>query len=464
MASARRRQGHLEIHAGEDGVQREILLPVMRVIRAEEIAGGPLLLAAIAALLWANLAPSAYATFWETPFAITLAGASWQHTLHHVVNDVMLPLFFFVAGLELKRELVRGELSSLKAASLPLVMAIGGMAVPALFYLSVAAGTDTTHGWGVPVATDIAFALALIAVLGDRVPNQVRIALLAFAALDDVGGVIVIAATYQSSLSWPLLGLAVVLLGGVYGLQRLTVLPAFITVLAGLGTFIAVMASGLHPTLAGIALGLTLPADPLISRKHYLCRSRELTADLDEARQRRLEAERDGRDPHEFLESEDALLGRLEGLTISTESVLDRLARNLNPWISYLVLPVFALANGGLMLNPDTVATAVSGTVFWAVLAGLLLGKPAGIFGLTWLCARMNLVRLPSGMHWGDVVGLGFVAAVGFTVSLFIGDLAFGGEQRLESAKLGILSASLLGGTIGVLTLAWCHRDRHSGD
>lgn len=453
-----RREGHLKIHAGGDGAQREILLPVMQVIRVEEVAGGPLLLAAVTALLWANLAPGTYQATWATPLNVSVAGVAWNHSLFFFINDFLLPLFFFVAGLELKRELVRGELSSLKAASLPVVMAIGGMAVPALAFLAVTSGTEAARGWGVPVATDIAFALALVAVLGKRIPNQVRIALLAFAALDDVGGVIVIAATYQSALAWPLLALALVLLAAVYVLQRLSVLPAFIPVLTALGTFVAVMASGLHPTLAAIALGLTVPAAPLISRQDYLERSRELTGQLEEVRKRRLEAEERGRDPHEHLEQEDALLGRLEGLTIATESVLDRLTRTFNPWVSYLVLPLFALANGGVILDGNALGTAASGVVFWGVLAGLVIGKPLGIFTLTWLAARLGLVRLPAGMGWGDVLGLGLIAGIGFTVSLFIAELAFGGEARLESAKLGILGASVTAGALGAAVLAWIHR------
>jgi NhaA family Na+:H+ antiporter len=453
-----RREGHLKIHAGQDSAQREILLPVMQVIRVEEVAGGPLLLAAVAALLWANLAPGTYNAIWATPISVSVAGLAWNHSLFFFINDFLLPLFFFVAGLELKRELVRGELSSLKAASLPVVMAIGGMAVPALAFLAVTSGTEAARGWGVPVATDIAFALALVAVLGKRIPNQVRIALLAFAALDDVGGVIVIAATYQADLSWSLLALALALLASVYVLQRLSVLPAFIPVLAGIGTFVAVMASGLHPTLAAIALGLTVPADPLISRQRYLERSRELTSELDDIRRRRVRAEEAERDPHEYLEQEDAVLGRLEGLTIATESMLDRLTRAFNPWVSYLALPLFALANGGVVLSTDTFGTAVSGVVFWGVLAGLIIGKPLGIVSLTWIAVRLRLVRLPSGMGWGDVLGLGLVAGIGFTVSLFIGELAFGGEARLESAKLGILSASLAAGALGAAVLLWVHR------
>lgn len=451
-----RRRGHLEVRA--DGPQRELLLPVMQVIRVEEIAGGPLLLAAITALVWSNLAPASYHAAWQMPVSFDLAGLVWQHDLHHLINDVLLPLFFFVAGLELKRELVRGELSSVRAAALPLVMAVGGMAVPALAYLGVAAGTPAAGGWGVPVATDIAFALALVAVLGERIPNQVRIALLAFAALDDVGGVIVIAATYQSTLSWPLLGVALALLAGVYTLQRLTMLPAFASILTGLAAFACVMASGLHPTLAGIALGLTVPAAPLIGRKHFLGRARELTDELAGVRDRRARAEERNEDATDMLEREDALLGRLEGLTIGTESVLDRLTRNLNPWVSYLVLPLFALANGGLALQGEAFTDAFSSHAFWGVVAGLALGKPVGIFLLTWAAARLGIVRLPSDMGWGDVAGLGLIAGIGFTVSLFIADLAFGGDARLATAKLGILSASLAAGAAGTALLAWVHR------
>ena len=451
-----RRRGHLE--AQSDGPQRELLLPVMQVIRVEEIAGGPLLLAAITALIWSNLAPAAYHATWQVPVSVDLAGLVWRHDLHHLINDVLLPLFFFVAGLELKRELVRGELSSLRAAALPLVMAIGGMVVPALIYLTVAGGTPAAGGWGVPVATDIAFALALVAVLGDRVPNQVRIALLAFAALDDVGGVVVIAATYQSSLSWPLLAAALVLLAAVYVLQRLTVLPAFVSILTGLAAFACVMASGLHPTLAGIALGLTVPAAPLIGRRHFLRRARQLTEELTSAREQRHRAEQRDEDATTLLEREDALLGRLEGLTIGTESVLDRLTRNLNPWVSYLVLPLFALANGGLALQAQAFTDAIASHAFWAVVAGLALGKPVGIFLLTWTAARLGLVRLPTGMGWGDVAGLGLIAGIGFTVSLFIADLAFGGDARLATAKMGILAASLAAGAAGTALLAWVHR------
>ncbi len=451
-----RRRGHLEVQA--DGAQRELLLPVMQVIRVEEIAGGPLLLAAITALIWSNLAPAAYEAAWRLPVSFDVAGLAWRHDLHHLINDVLLPLFFFVAGLELKRELVRGELSSLRAAALPVVMAIGGMVVPALLYLAVAAGTPAAGGWGVPVATDIAFALALVAVLGDRIPNQVRIALLAFAAIDDVGGVVVIAATYQSDLSWPLLGSAVVLLAAVHLLQRLTMLPAVVSILTGLAAFACVMASGLHPTLAGIALGLTVPADPLIGRRHFLERARALTAELDDVRTRRRRAAQRDEDTTTLLEREDALLGRLEGLTIGTESVLDRLTRNLNPWVSYVVLPLFALANGGLALQPQAFADAFASEAFWAVVAGLALGKPLGIVLLTWLAARFGLVRLPAGMGWGDVAGLGLIAGIGFTVSLFIADLAFGGEARLAEAKMGILTASLAAGAAGAAILAWTHR------
>ena len=313
-------------------------------------------------------------------------------------------------------------------------------------------------GWGVPVATDIAFALALVAVLGDRIPNQVRIALLAFAAIDDVGGVVVIAATYQSDLSWPLLGSAVVLLAAVHLLQRLTMLPAVVSILTGLAAFACVMASGLHPTLAGIALGLTVPADPLIGRRHFLERARALTAELDDVRTRRRRAAQRDEDTTTLLEREDALLGRLEGLTIGTESVLDRLTRNLNPWVSYVVLPLFALANGGLALQPQAFADAFASEAFWAVVAGLALGKPLGIVLLTWLAARFGLVRLPAGMGWGDVAGLGLIAGIGFTVSLFIADLAFGGEARLAEAKMGILTASLAAGAAGAAILAWTHR------
>lgn len=458
MAAATRREGYLEIDAGDGGAQRELLLPVMQVIRAEEIAGGPLLLAAMAALLWANVGGDSYHHTWQTELTIGLAELQWKTSLHHLINDVLLPLFFFVAGLELKRELVRGELSTIKAASLPLVMAVGGMAVPAMAYLAVAAGTDAAGGWGVPVATDIAFALALVAILGNRVPNQVRIALLAFAALDDVGGVIVIAATYQSSLSWPLLGLAVVLIVITFAQQRLTLLPDFIPILTGLAAFAAVMASGLHPTLAGIALGMTVPARPLISRGHYIDRADELGAELESVRQQRVQVDEHDERHHELVEEEDALLGRLEALTIGTESALDRIARQLNPWVSYLILPLFALANGGVVLSTQTFDSAIASTAFWGIVAGLLLGKPLGIVSLTFIAARMGLVHLPTGMGWGDVVGVGLVAGIGFTVSLFIGELAFSGQDQLQSAKLGILTASLLAGLLGASLLGWVHR------
>jgi NhaA family Na+:H+ antiporter len=295
-------------------------------------------------------------------------------------------------------------------------------------------------------------------VLGDRIPNQVRIALLAFAALDDVGGVIVIAATYQSSLSWPLIGLGALLVLAVFGLQRLRVLPALLSILVGLAAFGAVLASGLHPTLAGIALGFAVPTAPLISRGHYLRRSREIAAELTELRNQRIERESRDLEAVELVEQEDELLGRLEALTVGTESSQDRISRSLNPWVSYVVLPLFALANGGVMLNAETFSTALSGPAFWGVVAGLVIGKPLGILGLTWLACRLGIARLPDTMGWGDVAGLGLVAGIGFTVSLFIGELAFGGQPLLPAAKLGILCASLLAGLCGALRLAWVHR------
>ncbi len=394
----------------------------------------------------------------ESGVALSVFGLEWHRPLHVVVNDLLLPLFFFVAGLELKRELVRGELSSLRVASLPLTMAIGGMGIPPLVYLAVSAGTDAATGWGIPVATDIAFALALVGVLGDRVPNQVRIALLAFAALDDVGGVIIIAATDQSAVAWLPLASAGALLAATYGLQRLTLLPAFVAILSALATFVAVMVAGLHPTLAGIALGMTIPAAPLIGRRHYLTRVRPLTDALQAAREQRAGREARGEDVHELMEEEDALLGRLEALTIGTESVLDRLSRTLNPWVSYLVLPLFALANGGVTLDVENVRSALSGTAFWGVFAGLGLGKPLGIVIATWVAVRLGLARLPAGMAWGDVAGLGLIAGIGFTVSLFIAELAFAGGHLLIAAKLGILAASVVSGLAGAGILAWMHR------
>lgn len=417
---------------------REILLPVQAFVHTEEGSGLLLLGATAAAILWAN-SPwgTSYFHLWETVIGIQAGRFSLSQSLHHWVNDGLMTVFFFVVGLEVKRELIHGELSDPRRASLPALAALGGMVFPASLYLLLNAGGRGTAGWGIPMATDIAFALGVLALLGRRVPAELRIFLLALAVADDLGAILLIAVFYTANLSSQALGLALFLLGLLVIMNRCGVTNILAYVFVGGFFWVAVYKSGVHATIAGVILGALTPAHPRFSHGAFAETAGELLG--------RFRTALAGGDHDEA----EGILGQLEEVNLGAEAPLERLLRVLHPWTGYVIVPLFALANAGVLFSADRFRAAASSPVTLGIFVGLLAGKLAGILGFSWVSVRAGLASLPAGVTWRQMVGIGMLAGIGFTVSLFISGLAFDDPGLIAEAKIGIFSASLCAGLAG---------------
>jgi NhaA family Na+:H+ antiporter len=415
-------------------------------------AGGIVLIAATAvALTLASLfGADALHHFMEQPFGVS-AGAErrLELSLHHWVNDGLMALFFLVVGLELKREILVGELSSLKDAALPVFAAAGGMVVPALIYSAFNAGTPAASGWGIPMATDIAFAVGILVLLAQRVPRNLVIFLTALAIADDLGAVLVIAAFYTQDLDYRALTTAGVVFALLVLLNRGGVRKAMPYVLLGIPLWVALYHSGVHATLAGVLLALTIPAFPAHTPARF---ERSVEDLLDAFRADR----RDQSTPDDPLTNRrmTRIAETLERASAAVQSPLQRIEHGLTPWVSFVVVPVFALSNAGIDLTAVSWREALSGPVTVGVVAGLLIGKFAGISLFSWAAVALGLGRLPSGVGWAHILGAAWLAGIGFTMSLFIAQLAFGDAELVEQAKLGILLGSAASALIGV---AWLY-------
>ena len=381
---------------------------------------------------------------------ISLQAGDWriEHSVHHWINDGLMTLFFFVVGLEIKREVLVGELSRLRQAMLPVVAAIGGMLVPALIYASLNAGTPDIRGWGIPMATDIAFAVGVMALLGDRVPKSLLTFLVALAIVDDLGAVTVIALFYTDDLNLAALLVAALVLGGLVVLNRLGVrrpLPYFLlTVLL----WMAFEGSGVHATVSGIFAAWTIPARPKLSPLLFAERMEGMLREFREAHT----AER----PLMLNPRQTALLWRMTQTAELAASPLQRLESALHLPVAYVIIPLFALANAAIVLTPEAVSDALAGTVAPGIFLGLLAGKFVGIAGSVWLAVRLGAGQLPAGVSLMHIAGASLLAGIGFTMSIFIADLAFwGDEARINAAKMGILAASLAAGLAGYAWLRW---------
>ena len=417
----------------ERPVARRLARPIRNFLDREAAGGVVLLIATIVALVWANSpVGESYEAFWETELSIDAGPFHLAEDLRHWVNDALMAIFFFVVGLEIKRELVTGELNDRKKAALPALAALGGMVVPALVYVALNAGGEGSHGWGIPMATDIAFAVGVLAVLGNRVPTGLKVFLLSLAIVDDIGAIIVIAVFYSSGIHFGWLGAAAGLLLLVMGLRKARVFWTPIYVLVGTGVWLATLESGVHATIAGVALGLLAPAHPLDPRgvEDVFEGAGELSKEFDAQALRRV-----------TLQAREVV------------PVAERLEDQLHPWTSYVVIPLFALANAGVVLSAERMGDALSSPVALGIAAGLIVGKIVGITGMSWVAVRTGLGRPPAGVRWRHIVGAAAVAGIGFTVSLFIAGLAFEDPELVETAKIGILIASIIAGAIGYTVL-----------
>ncbi len=409
----------------------------------EAMGGILLLLTAVAALVWSNLAAASYRTFWHQEFTLTFGASSLGFPLIEWINDGLMAVFFLLVGLEIKREVRGGELSGARQAALPIFAALGGMVVPAALFALLNGGQPSLRGWGIPMATDIAFALGVLALLGSRVPVSVKVFLSALAIADDLGAVLVIALFYSGGIAWAWLGGAMALFGLMLALNRLGI--RHLGVYGALFVFLwfAFHHSGIHATVAGVLAAFAIPGRSRIDRPVFVRRTRSL---LDEF-------ENSGSDDLFLSDNQDDALRGIERNCERVATPLQRLEHMLHPFVALGVMPVFALANAGIVLGADAMAGLGSNRIAMGVLLGLLVGKPLGIMGACWLVLKFKIADLPRGADMRHLAGASLLGGIGFTMSLFIAGLAFGEGPMLQDAKVGILSASLLSGLLGFAVL-----------
>ena len=429
-------------------IPRGFVRPIMRFTQIEASSGSLLLIAAVVALIWAN-APfgETYEEFWHTHVSFEIGSFHFEESLKHIVNDALMVIFFFVVGLEIKRELVVGELRDPKKAALPAIAALGGMIVPALIYVVFVAGQggEATNGWAIPMATDIAFSIGVVSLLGTRVSTGAKLFLLALAIADDIGAILVIAVFYTTDLAFVWLAAGILGLVGVYLAQRAGIRSMLFYGVAGVAIWFFIFESGVHATLAGVALGMLTPVFPLYSEDDYYRRSSWILG--------RFEMNRSAPNHRERLDYDAMQLA-----SVARESIapLDRLEHTLAPWSSFVIVPLFALANAGVRFADfeNGVADALTSPITLGVAFGLLVGKLVGISVATWVAVRAGVGKLPTATGWTQVVGLASLAGIGFTVSLFVTELAFETNVALaDSAKVGIFVGSDLAGIIGYTLL-----------
>ena len=416
--------------------------------------GGFLLLfASIAALFWSNISPESYAHFWHKEFSLNIGSASLSHSLAHWVNDGLMTLFFFTVGLEIKREMLVGGLSDPRRAALPVAAAIGGMVFPALIYWWFNGGASSMSGWGIPIATDIAFSLAILSTLGRRIPFGIRIFLTAFAIADDLGAILVIALFYtpQIHLNYLLGGIGVCAV--LFVMNRFWVRNPIGYLVMGLILWYMVAHSGLHATITGVIVSMFIPARSRYNTDVFMKMVRE-----------RLEQIKcDGDDCGYTIMVNRTHLDAVHSINVAcsrVETPLQRMEHAMEPWVAYLILPLFALANAGVVLGALDLGTAALHPVTLGIIFGLALGKPVGIILFTWLTTKILRVNLITGATWSMILGVGFLGGIGFTMSLFISALSFTEPVFQEYAKIGIIGGSLVSGICGYAVLRWASRNR----
>jgi Na+:H+ antiporter, NhaA family len=408
----------------------QVIAPLRDFLRTSAAGGLLVVLAAAIALVWANSPWRAgYARLWASSVSVSAGSWTLDLDLRHWVNDALMTLFFFVVGLEIKRELVEGELNSLRKASLPVMAAIGGMTIPAVIYVAFNSGNVGSRGWGIPMATDIAMALGVLALLGDRVPGALKLLLLAIAIVDDIGAIAVIALFYAESLRLRWLLAAALLLVVVVTMKWLNIQYVSCYLFVGALLWYVVFRSGVHPTIAGVLLGLAAPTKPSISPDLI---DENVLADV----------------------SDLASVEQTVRMARGSVSVIERLEHQLYPWTSLVIVPLFAVANAGISLNASALESAFTSRISLGIICALVIGKVVGIVGASWLAVRTAVSELPDGVTWPMVVGVGSLGGIGFTVSLFVANLAFASELQRSEAKVGIFAASIVSAALGIILVS----------
>ncbi len=414
---------------------RALASPIQSILAIEAASGLVLLAATVAALVWANTAGASYTALWHTPLGVEFGPWSMSRELHFWINDGLMTIFFFVVGLEIRREIFEGELATLRQSALPLAAALGGMLVPAVIYAALNAGRPTSGGWAIPMATDIAFAVGVLTVLGSRIPVAWRVLLLALAVIDDIGAIVVIAAFYSKGIAWE--GL-VVGAGGVLGVLVLRwagVRTPLVYLVPGAGVWAGLLISGIHPTLAGVVLGLLTPVRPWFGPSGFAETTQTHLEELPE-------------------DDRSALLARLDQINQARREAVspaERLIHELHPYVAFGIMPLFALANAGVVLG----GAELRGDALWlfaGIVAGLALGKPIGIVAASVAASRLGIATRSEEMTGRGLLLVGMVGGIGFTMSLFIAQLAFDPGPHLDTAKLAILVGSGVAMVTGVVT------------
>ncbi len=415
---------------------RQLQQQLQRLLHIEALAGIILLLAAALALIWANSSyADSYHALWHTQLTLELGSWRFSQDLHFVVNDILMTLFFLVVGMEIRREIHDGALSDWRSAMLPVCAALAAITLPALIYAAMNPEPTLLQGWAIPTATDIAFAVGVLALLGRSLPGSLRVFLLALAIIDDLVAILIIAFFYSGGLDYSAFLIAGLGVAAVLGLQKLGIGSAWAYVLPGAILWFGMLKTGAHPTLAGVVLGMMSPVRslPLPGTAHAM--TMELAQKLGQQK-----------DPHDVLHT-------LRNLQLAQREMLapvDRIPALLHPWVAFTIMPIFALANAGVSMGGLDLSAASSQSTLLGVAIALIVGKPLGVLLGTWLPVRLGLCTLPAGMDWAGVTLIGMLAGIGFTMSIFVANLAFSQAELLDAAKLGVLCGSLVSAVLGL--------------
>ncbi|AKD04603.1 Na(+)/H(+) antiporter NhaA [Pontibacter korlensis] len=428
-----------------------ILYPLLEFIRAASFSGILLMVVTIIAIAWANSPwAESYAKVWSTPFTIALGDYGLTKATILWVNDGLMAIFFFVVGLEIKRETMVGELSSIKGAAFPVMAALGGMIVPAGVFVLLNLGDEGLSGWGIPMATDIAFALGILTLLGNRAPLSLKLFLIAYAIVDDIGAVLVIALFYTSEVNFLSLWIGFLLFGLLLIGNALRMRNIWVYILIGVIMWVAFLKSGVHATIAGILLAITIPGRSKISEEEFVSSTDEVLEELRISQQ----AEMSDPDTNPTDEDYQGAVYTIESNCEEALSPMHRLEHALHPWVAFAIMPIFALANAGIAIDANLVEN-LNAALPMGIILGLVLGKPIGILMFSWIASATGIAAKPTSFNWLQLIGVGLLGGVGFTMSIFIANLAFADSPMLPLSKLAILCASLVAGIIAYIILRY---------
>lgn len=422
---------------------RKAFTALEHFLHVEAASGIVLLAAALVALGWANSPfAHAYHALWDLPVTLGIGEFAFTKSVHFYINDVLMTVFFLVVGMEIRREIHDGALSDIRQATLPLAAAVGGVTAPALIFLLLNRGSGAANGWAIPTATDIAFAVGVLALLGRSIPGSVRVFLLTLAIVDDIIAVLIIAMFYSSGLDYGGFVLAAAGIAGVLVMRRIGIATAPAFILPGAVVWMGLQISDVHPSLAGVILGLLAPVLPMRGRERVLVELSRATHDVND-----VSMQEHGRN------HADRIARPLQTLRLAQRELLPPVVRvqwTLHPWVAYGIMPLFALANAGVTIDGIDLSQHGAQRVALGIAVALFAGKPLGVFGVTWMLVRLKLCRLPADMTWRGVGLIALLAGIGFTMSIFIATLAFTDDELLNVAKLGILAGSFLAGATGL--------------